>query len=178
MTLYDPYLAHYGVKGMKWGVRKSDRPSGVSRKTNREAKRDAKEFTEAKMFYGQGAGTRRKLIKTKVNQKSRDPSYKKAFDHHVANTDMATRAESARSQRKKADRKNAVRKTVRGTTFRLTGSSINAVIGAAAFTTVAAVAAGRSTPVTRAVERGVQFARPHVQQGIGVVNEYVRKHRG
>jgi hypothetical protein len=32
-------LMHYGVKGMKWGVR-------------RRARRDAKEFTQAKMYYG------------------------------------------------------------------------------------------------------------------------------
>ena len=43
-------LMHYGVKGMKWGVR-------------RRARHDAKEFTQAKMYYGDGAGNRRKLIK-------------------------------------------------------------------------------------------------------------------
>lgn len=37
MTLtYDDYLAHYGVKGMKWGVRRADK------KANREVKRQAK----------------------------------------------------------------------------------------------------------------------------------------
>lgn len=36
-------LMHYGVKGMKWGVR-------------RRARRDAKEFTQAKMYYGEAAG--------------------------------------------------------------------------------------------------------------------------
>lgn len=46
-------LAHYGVKGMRWGVRNS-RPEGVFRSTNRAAKKDAK-----------------------VNQRSKDPSYKK-----------------------------------------------------------------------------------------------------
>lgn len=46
-------LMHYGVKGMKWGVR-------------RRARRDAKEFTQAKMYYGEGAGNRRKLIKATV----------------------------------------------------------------------------------------------------------------
>lgn len=33
-------LSHYGVKGMRWGVRNS-RPEGVSRSTNRAAKKDA-----------------------------------------------------------------------------------------------------------------------------------------
>lgn len=36
-------LMHYGVKGMKWGVR-------------RRARRDAKEFTQAKMYYAKAAG--------------------------------------------------------------------------------------------------------------------------
>ena len=79
-------LVHFGVKGMKWGVRKS-RPDGVSRSTNRQARKDAKEFTQAKQFYGDGAGTRRKLIKKTVDQRSKDETYKKAFDHHVDNTD-------------------------------------------------------------------------------------------
>lgn len=33
-------LTHYGVKGMRWGVHRS-RPEGVSRSTNRAAKKDA-----------------------------------------------------------------------------------------------------------------------------------------
>lgn len=41
-------LSHYGVKGMRWGVRNS-RPEGVSRSTNRAAKKDAKEFTRIKI---------------------------------------------------------------------------------------------------------------------------------
>ena len=36
-------LSHAGVKGMKWGHRKADRPEGVSRGTNRTASKDAKE---------------------------------------------------------------------------------------------------------------------------------------
>ncbi len=59
------YLQHYGVKGMKWGVRRN-RPEGVSRRTNREAKKDAKEYTKAKMYYGEGAGTRRVHIHSEL----------------------------------------------------------------------------------------------------------------
>ena len=99
----EEFLAHFGVKGMKWGQRKGAIP-GVSGKTNRAAKKDAKEFARAKMFYGEGAGTRRKLIKATVEAKSKkDPSYKKAFDTHLGNQDMASQASKARSERKRKD---------------------------------------------------------------------------
>lgn len=90
-------LMHYGVKGMKWGVR-------------RRARRDAKEYTQAKMYYGEGAGNRRKLIKAR----SKDPFYKSEFDKAVANTDMGKRASQARRQRSRKNARNAAGKTVRG----------------------------------------------------------------
>lgn len=36
---YGDYLEHYGIKGMKWGVRKSDKSSNVSGNTVRSSKR-------------------------------------------------------------------------------------------------------------------------------------------
>lgn len=89
-------LMHYGVKGMKWGVR-------------RRARRDAKEFTQAKMYYGEGAGNRRKLIKATVKARSKDPFYKA-----VANTDMSKQASQARRQRGRKNARNSAGKTVRG----------------------------------------------------------------
>ena len=89
-------LMHYGVKGMKGGVR-------------RRARRDAKEFTQAKMYYGEGAGNRRKLIKATVKARSKDPFYKA-----VANTDMSKRASQARRQRGRKNARNSAGKTVRG----------------------------------------------------------------
>jgi len=116
-------LTHYGVKGMKWGVRRSD-PSGVSRSTNREARKDAKEFARAKMFYGEGAGTRRKLIKAKVEGKAKkDPNYKKAFDQHLNNQDMSRHAEKARGERKRKNVKKSAGKGIRGTRHILNGNS-------------------------------------------------------
>ena len=110
----DDFLAHYGVKGMRWGQRKAAIP-GVSPRTSREAKKDATEFAKAKMFYGEGAGTRRKLIKAKVESKSaKDPSYKKAFDHHLDNQDMGKRASQARGERARKDTFNTTAKTARG----------------------------------------------------------------
>lgn len=117
-------LTHYGVKGMKWGVRNTDRPEDVSRSTNREARKDAKEFARAKQFYGQGAGTRRKLIKATVEGKSKkDPNYKKAFDQHLSNQDTAKHASKAKSERKRKDVANSTRKGIRGTSHLLRGNS-------------------------------------------------------
>lgn len=107
-------LTHYGVLGMHWGVRKPE-IAGVSNRTSRQAKRDAVEYTRAKMFYGEGAGNRRKLINATVAAKSqKDPAYKKAFDHHVAQTDLATRAAQARSERTRKDVVKGTVKTARG----------------------------------------------------------------
>src|SRR3569833_2872175 len=101
-------LEHYGVKGMKWGVR-HDGPPGVSGKTNRLAKKDAKEFARAKQFYGEGAGNRRKLIRATVEGRSKkDPSYKKAFDHHLSKQDTSKHASAARNERKRKDVKKSV----------------------------------------------------------------------
>lgn len=78
-------------------------------------KKDAKEYTKAKSFYGEGAGTRRKLIKQKVEYNSKNiPGYKEAFDHYVKNTDMSKRASQAVRERKVKDAKNSAGKAVRG----------------------------------------------------------------
>lgn len=128
----DYELFHFGVKGMKWGVRR-ERPSGVSRRTDKEAQKDAREYTAAKMFYGEGAGTRRKLINNTVSAKvKKDPTYKKAFDYHVENTDMSKRAAQARSKRKRTDTTNKVKKTGRGVGHVLRGNSQYASLTAAA----------------------------------------------
>lgn len=121
-------LAHYGVKGMRWGVHRS-RPEGVSRSTNRAAKKDAKEFTRAKMYYGEGAGNRRKLIKAKVTERSKDPSYKKAFDHHVANTNWEKRSKEARSKRVRANAAKRAGKTARGAKNVALGNYRNVGVG-------------------------------------------------
>lgn len=118
-------LAHFGIKGMRWGVRKdNDGPEGVPPKTNKMAKADAEEFTRAKLFYGEGAGTRRRLIKAKVEERSKqDELYKKAFDYHVDKTDLAKRAEQATKQRKRTDVKKSVKKTGKGVGHIVRGNS-------------------------------------------------------
>lgn len=47
----DEALAHFGVKGMKWGQHKAE-PSGISRKQNRQMNRDARnDFNNKKLSY-------------------------------------------------------------------------------------------------------------------------------
>jgi len=114
-------LEHHGVKGMHWGVRKHDYP-GASARTNHRAHADAKEFARAKMFYGEGAGTRRKLIKAKVEaNKRRDPTYAAAFDHHLARQDMSKHADKARSERGRKNAAATTKKTGGAIARRLTG---------------------------------------------------------
>ena len=110
-------LYHYGIKGQKWGIRRTPEQLGyrVPRATIRTAKKDAKEYARAKMYYGEGAGTRRKLINATVNQRSKaDPEYKAEFERQLAKQDMAKHAVKARSERGRNDVKNTVVKTGRG----------------------------------------------------------------
>lgn len=116
----DEFLAHYGVKGMKWGRRQS--VDGVSRRTNRMASKDAKEHIRAKMYYGEGAGVRRRQIKAVVTERSKDDSYKKAFDAHVNGQDLAKASAKAHSKRKRTDVVNGTKKTARGVNHIINGN--------------------------------------------------------
>ena len=138
----DGYLSHHGVLGMKWGVRNAEtkaryRRDGTSKlissRTNRKAKKDAKEFAEAKMYYGQGAGTRRKLIKNKVEQRSKNlPGYSEAFGIHLGNQDMGKAVSKAKRKRARTDVVNSTRKTGRGVIHAMNGNGRYASAGALA----------------------------------------------
>lgn len=110
------YLAHHGIKGQKWGIRRSPEELGhkVPRSTIRTAKKDAKEFARAKMFYGEGAGNRRKLIRATVNERSKDPYYKAEFEKALAKQDMAEHAVKARRERTVKTATAKTTKTARG----------------------------------------------------------------
>ena len=63
---YEDYLAHYGTKGMKWGVRKS-------------VKRDARERAKVSRSSGKGSGKLRKDFNSKLDAKDTEtPGYKNA----------------------------------------------------------------------------------------------------
>jgi len=85
------------------------------RKLNRQAAEDAAEYVRAKMYYGEGAGIRRRLIDATVSQKMYTvPGYEEAFDKAYAQQDMAEHAELARKERIRVDRAKKIDRNVRG----------------------------------------------------------------
>lgn len=142
MTKTEDFLEHYGVRGMKWGKSKG-RSSSTPRKTEREASKDAKETAEAKMFYGEGAGIRRRHINNAVKSKMKDPVYKEAYERNLANQNMAKAGSSARSQRKVRNAKNGAVKTAKGVRHIMNGNNQYANISAAAVVAGAAYAKSR-----------------------------------
>lgn len=117
----DDELVHFGVLGMKWGVRKDDDP-GVSRKLNRLVDKDVKKWADAKMYYGKGAGTRRKLLKAELDKKRKDlPGYADLFDKKSQNADFAGSAKKATAERKVRDTAYRTRVSIKQF-FGVTGS--------------------------------------------------------
>ena len=107
------FLEHFGVVGMKWGVR-NDKDSGISKGTQRLVKKDAKRYADAKMFYGKGAGTRRKLLKAELDKKKRTiPGYEKLFDNEIKNVDYAKSANKAKVERSYKDTTYRARVTIK-----------------------------------------------------------------
>lgn len=93
----DDHLEHHGVLGMKWGHRK--------------ARADAREYLIAQQYYGEGAGTRQKHIKEKVEyRKAHYPGYSQEFDSYVNNSDRSKYVDKAINQRRATDAKNAAKK--------------------------------------------------------------------
>lgn len=80
-----------------------------------EARRDAHEFARAQMFYGEGAGVRRKLISATVDAKcDKDPEYERAFGEALDEEDMAEHAEKARKERRRRDVSESLSKNAKG----------------------------------------------------------------
>lgn len=134
MTYESDYIAHYGIKGQSWGVRRFqnedgtlteegkkrygyyDKPDGTKdyNRINKDAANDAREYARAKAYYGDGAGTRRKKIKNQISERMKDPDYKKAFDEQMKSQNMEEHQKAANRERKWEDTKESVGKTARG----------------------------------------------------------------
>lgn len=171
----EEFLAHYGVKGMRWGVQKN-RPDGVSRKTDREAKKDATEFARAKMYYGEGAGTRRKLINKSVEaKKSRDSAYAKAFDKHVNDQDLSVHATKAKKERKRTDRSDRNKKRAGAVARRVTNEpGTQAAMVAIALSGAAFLARPQSRAfMKKQFNRAADLAKQ--KKGAYLLNQYIKR---
>lgn len=69
------------------------------------AAKDAYDYGVAQMFFGEGAGTRRKLLDAVIGDKIRDiPGYEMAFEVAFSHLNQTELAEVAIKQRKNLDR--------------------------------------------------------------------------
>ena len=134
MTYETDHLAHYGIKGQAWGVRRFqnedgslteagkqrygyyDRPDGSKdyNRLKKDAANDAKEYARAKAYYGEGAGTRRKKIRNQISERMKDPDYKAEFDKQMKQQNMEEHQHAANRERKWEDTKNTAARTARG----------------------------------------------------------------
>lgn len=68
------------------------------------AAQDAHEWGVAEMFFGEGAGVRRRLISAKIDQKMHDiPGYAEAFSNATSKLNQIEMAEKALAERKRID---------------------------------------------------------------------------
>lgn len=83
-------------------------------KLNKLAHKDAFAFARAEMFFGEGAGTRRKLIDAAVAHKINTvPGYHEAFSKAYQKQNFADHAIAAAKERKNIDRAAKLGKNVR-----------------------------------------------------------------
>ncbi len=170
----DEFLAHFGVKGMKWG--RSKGVEGVPPRTNRMAAKDAKEAGLAKMYYGEGAGIRRRQINNTVKTRLKDPAYKKAYDHHLANQDLAKASSKAHSKRKRTDVVKGTQKTARGINHILNGNAQYASATAAIL--VGGAMYAHKTGIDKMLfDKGKTFVKDFKSNGAGDIFDQIRKHK-
>ena len=79
----------------------------------RQAERDAKRYMEARLNYGKGAGTQRKLIDAEIKERMKDAIYKAAFEATLAGIDQAGVAEKIRKKKGVQKAVEGGRKTIR-----------------------------------------------------------------
>ena len=181
MEAWRAELYHYGVKGMKWGIRRTPRQLGhdVQRKfhsfsVNRQAKKDTKEYARAKMFYGEGAGNRRKLIKARVEERSKDAEYKSRFDEHLSRQDMSKHADKAQTERRVRDVANTTAKTIRGVYHQAMGDFAKVSASAAAVYALA-----HATGVDAKISAwGKHKLTKLSQSAISTGSDWIRRHNG
>lgn len=83
-------------------------------KLSKVATQDAARWARAEMFFGEGAGTRRKLLGAEIEHKMQTiPSYEERFLKAIKKQDMAEHAIKAAKERRKIDRTSKISKNTR-----------------------------------------------------------------
>lgn len=78
------------------------------------AKQDAYDWARAEMFFGEGAGIRRRHLQAQIIEKMEQfPGYEALYQKHYARQDMIKHAEKALQERKKIDRSIKANKNFR-----------------------------------------------------------------
>lgn len=81
---------------------------------NKLAAKDAAKWAAAEMFFGEGAGTRRKLLGAEIlDKQEKIPGYYDLFNNAYNSQDMAEHAIKAAKERKHIDRAAKVGKNVK-----------------------------------------------------------------
>lgn len=83
------------------------------KKISKLAKNDAERWLSAEMAYGEGAGTRRKLLGAEIDQNMNFPGYIEAFDAAYNALDKNVFAKKAIKERKALDRGLKTSKNIR-----------------------------------------------------------------
>lgn len=136
----EDFLAHYGVKGMKWGVRNEDKPSGTSPKRTKQEKRDdkSKAFTDKAAEY-----------RTQINElKTKRDTTTKTYERGVYTRQIRS------LQKKEQQAKNDAKASKEG---RLTTNQKRALIAGGVVLSVVAYKELQSGDARRMVMKGKAF---------------------
>lgn len=80
----------------------------------KDATRDAHEYAAARMSYGEGSGTRRKLIASAVEYKAaRIPGYSELFERALEDQDLTKHIKTAKRQRRTKDMTDSASKNIK-----------------------------------------------------------------
>lgn len=107
---------HREIADKKDKVRDESKFTPEQKRISKDAKKDAEEFARAKAFYGEGAGNRRKAIKTTVEAKKKKNSfYGEEFEYHLSQQDMEEHMRKAKMERSQRDTAKNTRSALRKT---------------------------------------------------------------